>query len=626
MKPDHPNQRPSSSPGPEGDPEEIAHYDDATIGRATRWSALLLVLIIAAATGVVLWLKRKPAPKPAQITPLAAPVSPTRPVAEAPTLRFTDVTAEAGIRFQRFNGADGEKLLPETMGGGGGFLDYDGDGAPDLLLVNGSPWPWSKAPTPTPRPTHALYHNDGKGRFTDVTAGSGLDVSTYGMGMAAGDYDNDGKVDVLITGVGGNHLFHNLGGGKFENVTAAAGVAGETSDWSSSAAFLDIDNDGDLDLFVASYVRWSREIDFQVGYSLDGKNRAYGPPMNFQGAHPRLFLNQGGGRFTDVSATAGVQVKNSATGVPSAKSLGVATVDLNNDGWMDIVVANDTVQNFAFTNRHDGTFAEAGALLGIAFDSIGNARGAMGIDVARHRNDDALAIAIGNFANEMTALYVSQGRVGLFADEAIPEGIGPASRRQLKFGIFFFDYDLDGWPDILSSNGHLEEDITKLQQSQSYQQPSQLFWNAGAGKGGFAEIGPAKAGPDLFKPIVGRGSAYADIDGDGDLDVLLLQASGPPLLLRNDQQLGNHWVRFKLTGNRSNKDAIGAWIRLKADGQTQWRQVTPTRSYLSQSELPVTFGLGKAAEIESAEIHWPSGQIQSLDRTNADTTHRITEP
>lgn len=626
MKPDHPNQRPPTSPGPGADAEEIAHYDDATIGRATRWSALILVLIIAVAAGVFLWLKRRPAPKPTQITPIAAPISPTRPVAEAPSVRFTDITAEAGLRFQRFNGAEGEKLLPETMGGGGAFLDYDNDGAPDLLLINGSPWPWSKNPSPSPRPTHALYHNDGKGRFTEVTTGSGLDVSTYGMGTAVGDYDNDGKVDVLITGIGGNRLFHNLGGGKFQDVTVSAGVAGEPSDWSSSAAFLDIDNDGDLDLFVASYVRWSREIDFQVAYSLDGKNRAYGPPMNFQGAHPRLFLNQGDGKFSDVSATAGVQVKNSATGVPSAKSLGVAPVDLNNDGWIDLVVANDTVQNFAFTNRHDGTFAEAGALLGIAFDSIGNARGAMGIDVARHRNDDALAIAIGNFANEMTALYVSQGRVGLFADEAIPEGIGPASRRQLKFGIFFFDYDLDGWSDILSSNGHLEEDITKLQQSQSYRQPSQLFWNAGAGKGGFAEIGPAKAGPDLFKPIVGRGSAYADIDGDGDLDVLLLQASGPPLLLRNDQQLGHHWARFKLTGNRSNKDAIGAWIRLKADGQTQWRQITPCRSYLSQSELPVTFGLGKATGFESAEIHWPSGKIQTLGRAGADTTHQITEP
>lgn len=610
---------------PSTDPqEEIASYDDAVIGRATRSSVIALVILVAFGSAAVFWFKRKPAPAPAQVTRLEAPVAPTTPVAEAPTVRFTDITSESGIRFSRYNGAEGEKLLPETMGGGAAFLDFDNDGAPDILFVNGAPWPWAKTPA-TPGPTHALYHNDGRGHFTDVTAGSGLDVSSYGMGVACGDFDGDGFVDVLITGVGGNRLFRNLGGGKFKEITAEAGVAGEPTDWSSSAAFIDIDNDGRLDLFVANYVRWSREIDFQVGFTLDGKNRAYGPPMNFQGSFPRLYHNDGNGRFTEISGKAGVQVKNTSTGVPAAKSLGVGPVDLNNDGWIDLVVANDTVQNFAFTNRHDGTFGEAGALLGVAFDALGNARGAMGIDIARHRNDAALGIAIGNFANEMTALYVTQGRAGLFADEAIPEGIGPASRLQLKFGIFFFDYDLDGWPDLLSANGHLEEDITKIQQSQSYRQPAQLFWNAGAGKGGFAEIKEDRAGPDLFKPIVGRGSAYADIDGDGDLDVLLLQASGPPLLLRNDQKLGNHWIRIHLAGRKQNRDAIGAWVVLTSGGHSQWRQVMPTRSYLSQSELTLSFGLGKTEKIDSAEVHWPGGSVQTLKSLKIDALNAVTE-
>ncbi|MBL9127888.1 MAG: CRTAC1 family protein, partial [Verrucomicrobiales bacterium] len=462
----------------------------------------------------------------------------------------------------------------------------------------------------------------------DVTAGSGLDVASQGMGVACGDVDNDGLVDVFLANVGENRLFRNLGGGKFRDVTAEAGLAGAPDAWSSSAAFVDVDRDGDLDLFVANYVRWSREIDFKVGYSLDGKSRAYGPPMNFQGAFPYLYTNDGKGRFTDVSASAGVQIRNPSTSVPTAKSLGVAPADLDGDGWIDLVVANDTVQNMVFTNRHDGTFGEAGALLGIAFDTIGNARGAMGIDIARHRNDADIAVAIGNFANEMTALYVSQGKAGLFADEAIAEGIGPASRLPLKFGVFFFDYDLDGWLDLLTANGHLEEEITKIQASQRYLQPAQLFWNAGGTPkgGGFVEIKADQAGPDLFKPIVGRGSAHADIDGDGDLDVLLIQAHGPPVLLRNDQATGHHWARFRLQGSKSNRDAIGAWVTLTANGKSQSRQVMPTRSYLSQSELAVTFGLGAHDKIDAVEIRWPNGANQRLEKVGVDRVHSLVEP
>src|SRR5713101_6574825 len=369
------------------------------------------------------------------------------------------------------------------MGGGVAFFDFDNDGDQDLLFVNSTWWPW-RVPAGKKPATAALYRNDGKGHFEDVTAGSGLDVSFYGMGVAIGDYDNDGLPDVFITAVGGNHLFHNEGNGKFAEVTTAAGVGGTGMDWSTSAAWIDFDNDGKLDLFVCNYVQLSKEIDAEVGYKIDGVTRAYGPPMNFQGAFPYLYHNEGNGRFTDVSASSGVQVKNPATGVPAAKTLGVAPGDVDGDGWVDLVLANDTVPNLVFINQHDGTFKEIGAQSGVAFDSYGNTRGAMGIDTARYRNDGKLGIAIGNFANEMTALYVAQNSPTNFNDEAITEGVGPASRLLLKFGLFFFDYDLDGRLDLLTANGHLEEEISKIQKSQKYRQPAQLFWNAGDRAGG----------------------------------------------------------------------------------------------------------------------------------------------
>jgi hypothetical protein len=537
----------------------------------------------------------------------------------------------AGINFVHNNGAYGDKLLPETMGGGVAFFDFDDDGAQDLLFINSTWWP-NKMPAGKKPTTMALYHNDGKGHFTDVTAGSGLEVSFYGMGVAIGDYDNDGLPDVFATAVGGNHLFHNLGSGKFAEVTSAAGLGWSASqlstansqlppDWSTGCAFLDYDNDGKLDLFVCNYVRWSKEIDHEVGYKIDGVTRAYGPPMNFEGVFPRLYHNDGNGHFTEVTKESGLQIKNPATGVPASKSLSVAPIDLNGDGWMDLVVANDTVQNLVFSNQHNGTFKEIGALSGIAFDNYGNTRGAMGIDTGYYRNNSALGIAIGNFANEMTALYVSSPKDRMtFTDEAIPEGVGPASRLLLKFGMFFFDYDLDGRLDLLSANGHLEEEISKIQQSQRYAQPAQLFWNEGAANAAtFVTVPPKNCGPDLFKPIVGRGSAFADIDGDGDLDVVLTQVNGPPLLLRNDQTLKHHWLRLKLVGVKCNRSAIGALIKVRVGNQTLTRQVMPTRSYLSQSELPVTIGLGDAARFDELEVIWPGGETQKVLEAGIDS-------
>ena len=554
-------------------------------------------------------------------TPIVAKTGENPPLAP-----FTDIIEKAGIAFIHRSGGYGAKLLPETMGGGVAFFDYDDDGFPDLLFVNTTGWPGHSEVGSTQYAV-TLYHNNQHGQFTDVTPQSGLDVRGYGMGAAVGDYDNDGRVDVLITLVGGTRLFHNLGGGKFQDVTLSAGVGGSTNDWSTSAAWIDYDNDGRLDLFVCNYVKWSQGLDESGHFELPGLGKAFGPPRGFAGTFPHLYHNQGDGTFVDVSASSGIQITNRLTGEPLAKSLALAPVDIDNDGWMDLVVANDTVQNFVFRNQHDGTFREIGETSAIAFDSQGQARGAMGIDSARFRNDDSLAIAIGNFANEMNALYVAQRDPLVFADESLVCGFGPASRSLLKFGLFFFDYDLDGRLDVLTANGHLEPEIARVQVGQSYRQPAQLFWNGGPKNGNrFLAVGEKEAGADLFRPMVGRGSAFADFDGDGDLDVIVTQIDGPPKLLRNDQALGHHWLRIKLVGTRSNRDAIGAWVTVQVAGQRLSRQVMPTRSYLSQSELPVTFGLGSLTEVGGIEISWPGGGVQRLPRQRSDQVLRIVQP
>ena len=624
------SEKKQQAPLPE-DHEEYVHEDDTVIGQALKWSAVAAVILIVAGYLVYSYFKPKEEVVQAVDTGVVAPEQREVPAEESvPESKFTDITDASGIAFTHNNGATGDKLLPESMGSGVAFFDFDADGDQDLLFTNGTWWAWDLEKKPELKPTTAvLYRNDGKGNFEDVTIGSGLDVPFYGMGIAIGDVDNDGLPDLYQTAVGGNRLFRNIGNGKFSDVTQQAGVAGSQKEWSTSAAFSDIDNDGDLDLFVCNYVRWSRGIDFEVNYTLVGVGRAYGPPTNFEGTFPSLFRNDGEGKFTDISDAAGVQIRSSATKVPMAKSLGVSPVDIDADGWVDFIVANDTVHNFVFKNNKDGTFTEMGGISGIGFDNNGKVRGAMGIDVARFRNDDSLGIGIGNFANEMTALYVSAPKNKLlFTDNAITEGVGPDSRLLLKFGLFFFDYDLDGWLDLLTANGHLEEEITKVQKSQSYAQPAQLFWNCGGtpAMGGFATVGRAKAGEDLFKPIVGRGSAYADIDGVGDLDVAFTQLHGKPLLLRNDQSLGNRWLRVKLTGKAANRDGIGAVIKLKSGEITQWRSVTAARSYLSQSETVATFGLGSEAKKVELTVVWPGGAEQTVAVSKFDTTLVVEQP
>ncbi len=622
------DERPADAPEPIPD-DDLVPEDDTVIGRAFRWSVLVF-LAAGAVVAATIWAVRRPEPlAPPRPVPVAEPVA-VVPGVQPPALPFTDVTADAGIDFIHDNGAAGEKLLPETMGGGAAFLDLEGDGDQDVLLVNSCPWPWAVEAdgAARPSPTMALYRNDGTGRYRDVTRESGLDVSFYGMGAAVGDYDNDGDADVYITAVGPNRLFRN-DGGRFTDVTATAGVAGGPREWSTSAGFFDADNDGDLDLFVCNYVQWSRDIDFAVDYRLTGIGRAYGPPTNFQGTFCDLFRNDGSGAFTDVSAAAGIEVVNRDTGVPVAKGLGVTFADADGDGLVDVFVANDTVRKFLFRNRGGMVFDEVGSDCGFAWGPMGQATGAMGIDAARYRDDGSLGVAIGNFANEMSSLYVTQGTPWQFADEAISEGIGAASRRALTFGMLFLDADLDGRLDLLQANGHLEEEINRVQPSQHYRQAAQLFYNAGPGaRQTFVEVEAGRLG-DLADPIVGRGAAYGDIDGDGDLDVLLTEVGGRPRLLRNDQALGHHWLRVKLVGRSCNRDAIGAWVELtwrpswaeaRSEPLVQRRQVMPARSYLSQVELPATFGLGTGGAIERLLVLWPDGTSREVPVERVDAT------
>ena len=615
---------------PQGEEER----DDAIVGQAFVWSGGLLLVLIAVGVGIALWMRSQ---KPVVVevkTELDKPKVRETRVAEVPAMPFTDITESAGIKFVHESGAAGEKLLPETMGGGCAFLDYDGDGDQDILLVNSRHWVWD-AREQAAAPTLALYRNDGDCKFVEVTTEVGLNVTMYGQGVAVGDYDSDGDVDLFVSavgpnvsddakprteqGTGSNRLFRN-DGGKFVDATAEAGVAGCEDDWSTSCGFLDYDNDGDLDLFVANYVKWTRAFDKAQPFTLTGGERAYGRPQDFPGTFPYLYRNDGEGKFTEVGKSAGLQIANPARkDIAMAKSLGVTFADFDSDGWMDIVVANDTVQNFLFRNKQDGTFEELAQERGVAFDQQGQARGAMGVDAARIRDGKAVAIAIGNFANEMTAFYVAYGNSMQFTDEAIATGIGPQSRLELKFGTLFVDVDLDGRQDIVSANGHLENEINKVQTSQTYEQSPHFFWNCGpASKTEFCPVPQDKCGADYLQKMVGRGAATADIDGDGDLDLLFAATGSSPRLLRNDQKLGNHWLRVNVTGAKGSHSAIGATVEVKTDKGRYSNVVMPTRGYLSQSESAALIGLGQSQSIKQVVVTWPGGREQTIEGSAID--------
>jgi hypothetical protein len=571
--------------------------------------------------------------------PLSGSSSPQRDGVYFPDVRFTDVTDAAGLRFTHVNGAAGRKLLPETMGSGVAVLDYDRDGRPDLFFVNSRPWPGHPDP-PGGRPTQALYRNNGDGTFADVTTTVGLDVTLYGMGAAVGDFDADGWPDLFVTAVGGSRLFRNLGGKQFEDVTGRAGLAGgslpdvsadefpkwdEPIPWPSSAMFLDYDGDGALDLFVCSYVTWSPAHDLGVNAVLPGGRRAYVPPTQFPGAHCLLYRNLGG-RFEDVSAKAGVQVSDPVgrgnRPEPTGKALGVVACDPDADGWPDLIVANDTVRNFFFHNvpSADGgrRFEEVGLTVNVAY-ADGRPRGGMGIDYAEVRPGQPAAV-IANFTNEPnTLLALASGSPLLFRDTATTEGLAGPSRGPMKFGALFFDYDLDGRNDLLTCNGHLEPDIALSQPSQSHPQPAQLYWNSGRDGQLFEPVPEAGAGPDLFRPMVGRGCAYLDYDGDGDLDLALTENNGRARLLRNDNRTGNHWLRLDLEGG------IGAEVTVEAGGAVRRWHVAGARGYLSQSELVVTVGLGRATKTDKVTVRWPgrNGVTRTWADLPAGRAHRL---
>ena len=527
-------------------------------------------------------------------------------VGAAPDVVFTDVTTAAGIQFKHHHGRSGKKYLPETLGAGVAFFDYNNDGWSDLFFTNGRPWDTASSLKTPP----ALYRNNKDGTFTDVTQQAGLAIDIYGMGIAAADYDNDGFTDLYLTAYGPDRLFRNQGNGTFSDVTEQSGIS--NPDFGTSAAWFDYDKDGKLDLFVGNYVQWTPETDLWC--SLDGEAKSYCTPESYHGTTSRLFHNLGDGKFEEVTEKAGVLD-------PDGKALGVAIFDFDNDSWPDIFAAHDTQPNRLYRNNQDGTFTERGLAAGIAFAEDGRARGAMGVDAADYDRSGRPHLLVGNFSNEMVSLFHNEGN-GLFVDEAPTSTVGRESLLSLTFGAFFFDYDLDGFLDIFIANGHLEEDINRVQPNVTYAQAPQLFRNTGGSR---FELANSELGKDFSRPIVARGAAYADYDRDGDLDIVLATNNGPAYLYRNDGGNGNNYLRLKLAGSESNRSALGATVTVVTAAGKQASTVHSGSSYCSQSELPLTFGLGSELLAKRIEVQWPSGKTQSFDDVDANRSLVISE-
>ena len=527
---------------------------------------------------------------------------------------FRDITGQSGVKFQHIASHTSHKYLIETMGSGVALFDYDNDGRLDIFLVNGAtiadPQARSVAPQKNgPASWNRLFHQKADGTFEDVTERAGLQGIGYGMGVAVGDFDNDGNEDLYVTGFGGNHLYRNNGNGTFSDVTAASGTAG--SGWSTSAAWVDLDNDGLLDLVVLRYVAWNFD-DLYCGEHEEG-HRSYCHPDHFAAVSPLVFHNDGHGRFSEVAQKMGLD--------KPGKGLGIAIADYDRDGHLDIAIANDSMPEFLYRNKGNGTFEETGLLASMAVDADGHTYAGMGIDFADYNNDGLPDLFIDDLANQGYALYLNNGD-GSFTYASQAAGMGRISLTHSGWGVRFFDYDNDGRKDLLVAQGHDSDNIQLTFPQLRYREPLLLTRNNGKG---FEDVS-AESGKVFLQPLAARGLAIGDLDNDGRVDAVVTTNDGPAVVLRNESPAANHWLMLNLTGHKSNRDAIGAEVKLIALKNTQFATVTTASSYLSSSDKRVHFGLGADASPVAIEIRWPSGIVQTIKNIPTDQILRVDEP